>query len=78
MSRQREGQNADSLHSGQIYYTHALLQARQLLVQVHALERIATYRREGVLRSELSKTLGMDAKAFHYVATVSSLLLHIW
>ncbi len=47
-------------------------------MQVHALERVATYRREGVLRSELSKTLGMDAKAFHYVATVSRLLLHIW
>ena len=47
-------------------------------MQVNALEKIATYRREGVLRSELSKTLGMDAKAFHYVATVSYLSRHIW
>ena len=42
-------------------------------MQIHALEWIARYRREGVLRSELSKALGMDAKAFHYVATVSCL-----
>ena len=50
---------------------HTLSQARQLSVQIHALEWIARHRREGVLRSELSKALGMDAKAFHYVATVS-------
>lgn len=44
-------------------------------MQRTALERIARHRRNGVLRSDLSKTFNMDAKTFHYTATVSFDLL---
>ena len=40
-------------------------------MQLTTLERIASHRREGVLRSELSKQLNTDAKNFHYVVTVN-------
>jgi hypothetical protein len=41
-------------------------------VQLTTLERIASHRRGGVLRSELSKQLNTDAKNFHYVVTVKA------
>lgn len=44
-------------------------------MQLLALESIARHRKEGVLRSELFKKFDMDAKGFHYVATVSTLHL---
>ena len=34
------------------------------------LERIASHRTAGVLRSEMAKAVNMDAKSFHYIATV--------
>lgn len=45
-------------------------------MQLTAVERIARHRRDGVLRSDLSKTFNMDAKTFHYTATVSFDLLN--
>ena len=51
---------------------HALLEMQFAHVQLTTLERIASHRRGGVLRSELSKQLNTDAKNFHYVVTVKS------
>lgn len=55
---------------GGLFQQHALLEFNLPRMQLTTLERIATHRREGVLRSELSKQLNTDAKNFHYVVTV--------
>ncbi|CAL5218407.1 g83 [Coccomyxa viridis] len=38
-------------------------------LQLTVLEKIASHRRAGVLRSEMAKAVNMDAKSFHYIAT---------
>lgn len=43
---------------------------KSLPMQVNALEMIASHRRAGILRSEMAKAVNMDAKSFHYIATV--------
>ena len=42
----------------------------EFFVQLTVLERIASHRTAGVLRSEMAKAVSMDAKSFHYIATV--------
>ena len=39
-------------------------------MQVTALEKIASHRKAGVLRSDMAKAVDMDPKSFHYIATV--------
>ena len=56
---------------GCLFQQHAPLEFDLARVQLTTLERIASHRREGVLRSELSKQLNTDAKNFHYVVTVN-------
>lgn len=42
------------------------------VLQRKALEAIARARRTGVLRSDLAKQIGMEAKNFHYVIRVKT------
>ena len=44
-------------------------------MQLTVLEKIASHRRAGVLRSEMAKAVNMDAKSFHYIATVRVIIV---